>query len=160
MINIAQLDALPLHTVEIKAISSNNPILNKVMGYLKRGWPDRVGESAAILEEAKRANGGGRVHSVGFESCDPENVKRESLGRAESRTSRGGKDESSSTKPCQVAKLDEAIEEKAKSCSACQANRQQPPKALLHCWTWPSSPWECVHVDYAGPVMGKCCWWL
>ena len=52
-------------------------------------------------------------------------------------------------------KLDGAIEGSAKSCSACQTKKHLPPKAPLHCWLWPSTPRERIHVDYAGPVMGK-----
>ena len=51
--------------------------------------------------------------------------------------------------------LDKEIEECAKACSACQANKHAPAKAPLHPWNWPSSPWERIHIDFAGPVAGK-----
>ena len=51
--------------------------------------------------------------------------------------------------------LDEEIEECAKACSACQANKHAPAKAPLHPWNWPSSPWERIHIDFAEPVAGK-----
>ena len=25
----------------------------------------------------------------------------------------------------------------------------------LHLWAWPTVPWQCIHVDFAGPVNGK-----
>ena len=25
----------------------------------------------------------------------------------------------------------------------------------LHPWPWPTAPWECIHVDFAGPVAGR-----
>ena len=25
----------------------------------------------------------------------------------------------------------------------------------MHPWEWPEHPWECIHIDYAGPFMGK-----
>ncbi len=43
----------------------------------------------------------------------------------------------------------------AKSCSACQEVKNAPAKAPLHPWAWPTSPWQRIHVDYAGPVEGK-----
>ena len=51
--------------------------------------------------------------------------------------------------------LDSAIVELGKSCTACLEAKQAPAKAPLHPWTWPSKPWQRVHVDYAGPFLGK-----
>ena len=28
----------------------------------------------------------------------------------------------------------------------------------MHPWEWPTRPWMCIHVDYAGPFMGKMFW--
>ena len=35
------------------------------------------------------------------------------------------------------------------------APKNLPAKAPLHSWAWPTAPWERVHVDYAGPFLGK-----
>ena len=36
--------------------------------------------------------------------------------------------------------------------------QRPPPKAPLHPWEWPERPWSRIHVDYAGPFLGK--WFL
>ena len=51
--------------------------------------------------------------------------------------------------------LDADLEAKVKSCISCQENQKSPPQAPLHPWEWPEHPWSRVHVDYAGPFMGK-----
>ena len=51
--------------------------------------------------------------------------------------------------------LDSAIERKAKACTACQSNKHLLPKAPLHYWPWPPAPWDRIHIDFAGPFMGK-----
>lgn len=51
--------------------------------------------------------------------------------------------------------IDKAIAETVKSCSACQGTKNQPQKAPLHPWAWATAPWERVHVDFAGPFLGK-----
>ena len=51
--------------------------------------------------------------------------------------------------------LDKDIEDLAKSCSACQANKSAPAVALLHPWIWPDAPWKRIHVDFAGQFHGK-----
>ncbi|XP_048084302.1 uncharacterized protein LOC125284409 [Alosa alosa] len=50
--------------------------------------------------------------------------------------------------------IDSQIELKAKSCHSCQSVQKEPGLAPLHPWMWPSSPWERIHVDFAGPFEG------
>ena len=50
--------------------------------------------------------------------------------------------------------IDADIEQTAKNCAGCQANNNNnPPTATTHPWQWPSTPFERVHVDFAGPFM-------
>ena len=51
--------------------------------------------------------------------------------------------------------LDTEIEEKVKSCLACQSSRNRPEVAPLHPFEWPSKPWSRIHIDYAGPFMNR-----
>ena len=52
-------------------------------------------------------------------------------------------------------KMDTNLEEKVKGCATCQSHQKTPPCSPLHPWEWPGRPWSRVHVDYAGPFMGK-----
>ena len=36
-----------------------------------------------------------------------------------------------------------------------EAVRNTPALAPLHPWLWPTKPWQRVHVDFAGPFMGR-----
>ena len=51
--------------------------------------------------------------------------------------------------------IDLKIEQMTKSCERCQAVRNSPPSAPLHPWSWPSHPWQRIHLDFAGPFCGK-----
>ncbi len=51
--------------------------------------------------------------------------------------------------------LDEDIERVAKSCKSCLEQKSNPPKAPLHPWIWPTTPWKRIHIDYAGPFLNK-----
>ena len=42
-----------------------------------------------------------------------------------------------------------------RNCEVCQVNRKLPPEAPLHPWEWPHKPWIRLHLDYAGPFLGK-----
>ena len=52
--------------------------------------------------------------------------------------------------PC----IDADIERIAKSCIDCEKYAHTPPKFGEHHWEYPKGPWECIHIDYAGPVVG------
>ena len=52
-------------------------------------------------------------------------------------------------------KLNRDIEDLVRSCTSCQAVKKVPSTAPPHPWIWPSKPWQHVHIDFAGPFMGK-----
>ena len=54
--------------------------------------------------------------------------------------------------------MDDDITYRVKLCNQCQQSRHAPPPAPLHPWEWPDQPWIHLHVDYAGPFLGK--WFL
>ena len=51
--------------------------------------------------------------------------------------------------------INKDIEAKVKDCYSCQQNQRAPSQALLHPWDWPRKPWTRLHIDYAGPFLGK-----
>ena len=51
--------------------------------------------------------------------------------------------------------LDKDIESMAKSCKSCQSIKHAPPPAPLQPWIWPAKPWQRIHIDFAGPFMGR-----
>ena len=48
--------------------------------------------------------------------------------------------------------------DRVKSCNRCQLTRHAPQPVPLHPWEWPDRPWVRLHIDYAGPYLGK--WFL
>ena len=53
--------------------------------------------------------------------------------------------------------MDADIEKLVQGCSECQAIQSSPPVAPLHPWKWPTRPWARLHLDFAGPFLGKMC---
>lgn len=51
--------------------------------------------------------------------------------------------------------MDQEIERLTLQCPGCQMIQNEPEKAPLHPWEWPASPWERVHVNFAGPFIGS-----
>ena len=52
-------------------------------------------------------------------------------------------------------KIDADVEAKVKQCNQCQLRHPSPPVAPMHPWYWLELPWQRIHLDYAGPFMGK-----
>lgn len=50
--------------------------------------------------------------------------------------------------------IDSDIEGLAKGCSGCQQTQHAPKCSPLHPWEWPSTPWQRIHIDFAGPFLG------
>ncbi|CAB4028524.1 uncharacterized protein K02A2.6-like, partial [Paramuricea clavata] len=46
------------------------------------------------------------------------------------------------------------IEGLAKGCSGCQRVQHAPKCSPLAPWEWPSTPWQRIHTDFAGPFLG------
>ena len=51
--------------------------------------------------------------------------------------------------------MDAEIEAKVKDCLKCQENRKLSPPVPMLPWEWPSKPWARLHIDHAGPFIGK-----
>ena len=51
--------------------------------------------------------------------------------------------------------MDKDIETQARACLPCQEQKANAPAIPLHPWQWPTAPWKRIHVDFAGPFLGK-----
>ena len=51
--------------------------------------------------------------------------------------------------------IDVDIKRTVQNCNTCQLNRSNPAKAPLHFWEFPQKPWSHVHINHAGPFLGK-----
>jgi len=51
--------------------------------------------------------------------------------------------------------MDADLEDRVRKCVVCQRSQRMPQKAPIQPWEWPEKPWARLHIDHAGPVMGK-----
>jgi hypothetical protein len=51
--------------------------------------------------------------------------------------------------------MDHDIEEMVRGCGPCATATKQPLKAALHSWPPATKPWERIHIDFAGPHLGR-----
>ncbi|XP_024081037.1 uncharacterized protein K02A2.6-like [Cimex lectularius] len=53
--------------------------------------------------------------------------------------------------------MDSNIENISKDCEVCCRFRENPPKSILQPWSWPSTTWTRLHVDFLGPINRNHC---
>lgn len=142
---------------QVKAWTDADPVLSQVREMVKNGWSStEKGEEFAPYKlrkcELSIQNGcvlwGSRVivPKAGQENvlrqlhqCHPGVSRMKALARSY----------------VWWPKLDKEVENIVRSCMTCQEHRNIPAPAPLHPWDWPDKPWSRIHVDYAGPFMGK-----
>lgn len=142
---------------QVKAWTDSDPVLSQVREMVQNGWSSKEkGEEFAPYElrkcELSIQNGcvlwGSRVI---VPKAGQENVMRQ-LHQCHPGVSRM---RALARSYVWWPKLDKEVENIVRSCTTCQEHRNVPAPAPLHPWDWPDKPWSRIHVDYAGPFMGK-----
>ena len=150
------LSNTPVHASQVRQWTDRDPLLSQVREMVLNGWKEV--ETEEILpyvrrkEELSVQDGclmwGVRVivPSAGrskvldqLHQCHPGIARMKSLSRSY----------------VWWPGIDKDIEIRIKSCTQCQQNQKTPAKAPLHPWDWPERPWMRLHIDYAGPFLGK-----
>ena len=146
----------PVTAKQIQTWSRRDPTLAAVLHYIQHGWPKQVDSSlSSYLSRSTELS----VH----EGCIlwGNRVVISPQGRTavlqELHEGHPGMSRMKGLARMYVwwPRIDTDIEETVRHCSNCQVNRSAPPTAPLHPWSWPTHLWTRIHIDYAGPFMGK-----
>ena len=156
LFNIQQIGTLPVQAKQLRQETANDPLLSKVLLYTKEGWPREVD---AQLQPFSR-----RKLELTIESgCLMWGIKVIILNKLQGRVL-----EELHTGQIGIVKMkalarshvwwpgmEQQIEQMAQKCEPCQSLRNRPAPIPLHPWTWPTHPWQRLHIDFAGPFLGK-----
>ena len=150
------LDNTPVHAAQIRRWTESDPLLSQVREMVLKGWKEVKTEELFPYQRRKDEllvqdgclllgvrvvvplAGRSKV-LVELHQCHPGIARMKSLSRSY----------------VWWPGIDKDIETKVKACSECQQNQKTPEKAPLHPWDWPDRPWMRLHIDYAGPFLGK-----
>ena len=151
------LNLTPVSVNEIRIGTRCDPILSQVIKFVQHGWPNHNSDEAlkpyftrkaelsvqdgcllwgnrVVVPPKERARVVEELHETHPGICRMKALARSYVW---------------------WPKMDADLEQKVHRCSPCQENRKSPPEAPLHPWEWPHKPWLRLHLDYAGPFLGK-----
>ena len=147
------LSNTPIHASQVRQWTDRDPLLSQVRYMVLNGWKEV--ETEEILPYVRRkeelcprwmSHVGVIVPSAGrskvldqLHQCHPGIARMKCLSRSY----------------VWWPGIDKDIEIRIKSCTQCQQNQKTPAKAPFHPWDWPERPWMRLHIDYAGPFLGK-----
>ena len=148
--NISHIEALPVTASAVRKATRRDPILSKVFRYTRSGCPGQLPEALKPFST--------RLHEPtieygclmwGMRVIIPRCLQEVMLKELHSECPGISRMKAIARSHVWWPKLDQDIEDLVKSCSACQSVRQAPSEAPLHPWSWPSRPWQRVHIDFA-----------
>ena len=154
--NIAQIDSLPVSSTELRAATRVDPLLSKVLRCVRKGWPENVEQNLhPFWRKSKELTLEGDTLLGGIRIIVPSKLRERVLKELHRRHPGGVRMKALSQSHVWWPGLDKEMESLVKACHSCQAVKDNPPKAPSHPWAWPTAPWQHIHIDFAGPVMGK-----
>ena len=152
------LEGTPVTCEKIKLATSRDHILSTVYRYTETGWPNSAVSNPDLNSYARRRDELSLQDGCllwGTRVIVPPTLRQEVMSELHA-------DHSGSSRMKELARsyiwwpnLDRDLENVSASCEICLQHRPMPPKAELHPWEWPTSPWHRIHADFAGPVDGN-----
>ena len=153
---VGQIQAMPVTAEQVQTATRRDPVLSQVYRYVQEGWPATVNDKykpfykhkdELCVEAGCLLLGNRVIVPEKFRHTLIEEIHRDHPGASRMKS---------------VARsyfwypgLDKDLEDRARGCVACQGVKSSPPVAPLHPWVWPATPWQRIHVDFAGPFMNK-----
>ncbi|XP_013136418.1 PREDICTED: uncharacterized protein K02A2.6-like, partial [Papilio polytes] len=150
-------ESLCLDYNEIKRETVRDPILARVLLYIRDGWPAQC-ELTNLKPYWNRRN---ELYEElgcvmwGHRLVVPEKCKSQILKVIHEPHMGIVKSKALARSYVWWAGMDEAVERTCRECEVCAGQADAPPRQTPRMWPWPARPWTRLHLDFLGPIGGK-----
>ena len=150
------LEISPVTVKQIKAWTDHDPILATVRRFVKQGWP-KSAEPEFHPYYSRKLELSIQDYCIlwGSRIIVPKPGREQLLSLLHEGHPGISKMKGLARSYVWWPNIDADIEAQVKRCNQCQLNQPSPPIVPMHPWEWPEHPWERIHIDFAGPFMGK-----
>ena len=152
-----RLNASLVTAAHVRSWTDRDPTLAKVRKFVQQGWPDKEDDKqmSPYFQRKDELSVEDGCILWGVRVVVPPQLRAQVLDEIHEGHPGINRMKSFARSyvwwPC----LNADLENKVKNCIICQTSQKMPAKAPVQPWDWPEKPWTCIHVDHAGPVLGK-----
>ena len=152
-----QVNGLPITATRVASATRNDKWLSRVAEFTRSRWPQgeldnelklyhRIRDEITLEEDCLLR---------GVRVIIPENYREEIL--TELHANHPGMVRMKALARLHVwwPNIDSDIENKVAKCESCTKQLPNFPKAQANPWIWPQTPWQRIHVDFAGPFRNE-----
>ncbi|XP_061705624.1 uncharacterized protein K02A2.6-like [Cydia pomonella] len=150
-------DALLLDYSELKRLTAEDNILQRLLSFIRDGWP----ETCEILAMKPYFNRKSELYEElgcvmwGHRLVVPEGCRKQILDLIHEPHMGVVKSKALARSYVWWPGIDEALERKCLACTVCAAHADDPPRATPRSWGCPAQAWSRLHLDFMGPIAGK-----
>ena len=141
----------------IEKASRRDPVIGSVLVKLRTGWsgsPESL-EEGTFYSRRYELGTQGDCLMWGSRVVIPKSLRKEALEILHSIHQGMSRTKQLARSYLWWPGMDRDIEDLINSCSSCQLQSKMPPAAPIHPWHPTQKPWSRIHIDHAGPFMGK-----
>ena len=150
------LQASPVTAHQVRQWTDRDPLLSKVRTLVREGWIDGEEENMTPFNRRKTELS---VHDGcilwGNRVVIPEQGRAKVLQQLHDGHPGVTRMKSIARSLTWWPGIDKDIEKTVQNCQPCQQHQKSTAPAPLHPWEWPDRPWTRLHIDHAGPFLGK-----
>ncbi|XP_056118298.1 uncharacterized protein K02A2.6-like [Rhinichthys klamathensis goyatoka] len=154
---LEKLSDSPVSAKQIKAWTERDKVLSKVKRFVLQGWPSIVADAELKPFEKRKNELSVQDGCILWGSRVVVPLPGRARVLQEVHIAHPGVSRMKSLARAYVwwPNMDQDIENKVQHCRECQENQKMPPPVSLQPWEWPNRPWSRLHLDFAGPFMGR-----
>ena len=143
----------------IESHTRKDPVLSKVLHYVKNGWPDRetncTDEMTAYWNRRNDISIENGCLTWGCRVIIPVKLRTTVLEMLHATHLGISRMKTLARSYVYWPLINSEIEQIANTCTTCGKHGKSLPNLIEHPWTRPSMPWQRVHIDYAGPFLNS-----